>query len=218
MRSRRSLRAVLAALAVTTAGLASCGDRAASHARHGSLDAGVLADATPARPAAGTDVGYSLYDLPSTWRDQHDAQLRLPALAGKVRVVAMIYTSCHATCPLILADLKRIESSVPAARRGAVGFVLVSLDPARDTPGRLAQWAAQTRLDPAHWTLLTGDADAVRELAAALGVRYQPQANDELAHTNAITVLDPAGVVVHQQVGLGAQARGTVDAVRRALR
>jgi protein SCO1/2 len=99
-----------------------------------------------------------------------------------------------------------------------VGFVLVSLDPARDTPGQLAAWAARTQLDSARWTLLNGDAEAVREVAAALGVRYQPQADDELAHTNAITVLDPAGIVVHQQVGLGAQASGTIDAVRLAIR
>ena len=76
-----------------------------------------------------------------------------------------------------------------------------------DTPGRLAEWGARTGLDPARWTLLAGDAGAVREVAAVLGVRYQAQADGELAHTNAITVLDRAGAVVHQQVGLGAAAR-----------
>jgi protein SCO1/2 len=199
-------------------GLAGCGPPATSRTAHASRGDGGLADAAPARPAARREDAYSLYDLPSSWRDQHGTRLRLPALAGRVRVVAMVYTSCHATCPLIVADLKRIESSIPAARRDAVGFVLVSLDPARDTPGQLAAWAARTQLDSARWTLLNGDADAVREVAAALGVRYQPQANDELAHTNAITVLDPAGIVVHQQVGLGAQASGTIDAVRLAIR
>ncbi|MGZ8457856.1 MAG: SCO family protein, partial [Gemmatirosa sp.] len=143
-------------------------------------------------------------------------------LAGTVRVVAMVYTSCHATCPLIVGDLKRIEASIPADRRDDVGFVLVSLDPARDTPARMAEWARRTRLDDTRWTLLNGDADAVREVAAALGVRYQPQtrpqANAELAHTNVVTVLDATGAPVHQQVGLGAAANGTIDAVQRLLR
>jgi protein SCO1/2 len=221
MRAHRSLRPVLGALIAMTVGVAGCGAPATSrtaHAVRASHADGVLADAAPARPAAGREDAYSLYDLPSTWHDQHGTRLRLPALAGRVRVVAMVYTSCHATCPLIVADLKRIESSIPAARRDAVGFVLVSLDPARDTPGQLAAWAARTQLDSARWTLLNGDAEAVREVAAALGVRYQPQADDELAHTNAITVLDPTGIVVHQQVGLGAQASGTIDAVRLAIR
>jgi protein SCO1/2 len=220
------LRALVAALA-----LAGCGASAArpdgattpAHAEHAAHDAhaargSARADDDAARAAATVPDGdYSLYDLDASWRDQRGAAVRLPALAGKVRVVSMVYTSCHATCPLIVADLKRIEASIPAERRDAVGFVLVSLDPARDTPGRLAEWAARTQLDAARWTLLAGDADAVREVAAALGVRYQPQANAELAHTNVITVLDPTGAPVHQQVGLGAAANGTIDAVRRLL-
>jgi protein SCO1 len=206
-----ALPLVLAALAALAAlaGAAACTGRQAQAAR------------AAAEPAAESGEGYSLYDLPSTWRDQRGAAVRLPSLAGTVRVVAMVYTSCHATCPLIVGELKRIEASLPADRRGDVGFVLVSLDPARDTPGRLAEWAARTELDPARWTLLAGDGGAVREVAAALGVRYQPQAGGEggaeLAHTNVITVLDAAGAVAHQQVGLG-EAAGTAAAVRRLLR
>lgn len=176
-----------------------------------------VAASTAATAATPDAERWSLYDLPSAWRDQRGAALRLPALAGKVRVVAMVYTSCHATCPLIVADLKRIEASIPAARRDDVGFVLVSLDPERDTPGRLAEWAARTQLDPSHWTLLAGDDGAVRELSAALGVRYQAQADGELAHTNAITVLDATGAIAHQQPGLGDRAGATVAAVRRLL-
>jgi protein SCO1/2 len=219
-------RAPLPLLALTLA-LAGCGASAArpdaaTHAGHADAathTAGVL-DTGAANGAAElpTGGGYSLYDLPSVWRDQRGAAVRLPALAGRVRVVAMVYTSCHATCPLIVGDLKRIEAAIPAGRRGDVGFVLFSLDPARDTPERLARWAAQTRLDDATWTLLTGAPDAVREMAAALGVRYQPQADAELAHTNVITVLDATGAPVHQQVGLGAAAHGTVAAVQRLLR
>ena len=201
---RTTLPALLLALAAVLLGAAACTGRA---------------PATPAvaAPAAPAGDAYSLYDLPSVWRDQRGAEVRLPSLAGKVRVVAMVYTSCQATCPLIVGDLKRIEASIPAARRDDVGFVLVSLDPERDTPGRLAEWAARTQLDPARWTLLAGDADAVRELAAVLAVRYQPTAGGELAHSNAIAVLDAAGAVAHQQVGLGAAAKGTADAVGRLL-
>lgn len=179
--------------------------------------AAVTPAAVTAAAAADADERWSLYDLPSAWRDQRGAAVRLPSLAGRVRVVAMVYTSCHATCPLIVADLKRIEASIPAARRDAVGFVLVSLDPERDTPGRLAEWAARTQLDPSRWTLLNGDDDAVRELSATLGVRYQAQADGELAHTNAITVLDATGAVAHQQLGLGDPAGATVAAVRTLL-
>lgn len=210
-----ALPLVLALLGAACAGQrGTSGDTArGAHDGHAAAAAPVAASA-PGAPASDVVV----YDLASTWRDQRGAELRLPALAGKVRVVAMVYTSCAATCPLIVGDLKRIEASLPAERRDDVGFVLVSLDPERDTPERMAEWAARTRLDGARWTLLNGGADDVRELAAVLGVRYQPQADGELAHTNAITVLDAVGAIAHQQVGLGAAAAGTVDAVRALLR
>jgi len=205
--------ALLAATLLAFGALASGCRPSADDASAG--DAAARDTAAPA--AAAPAAGYSLYDLPSVWRDQRGDTLRLPALAGKVRVLAMVYTSCQATCPLIVADLKRVERSLPADRRSDVGFVLVSLDPARDTPGRLAEWAEQTQLDPARWTLLSGDDEAVRELAATLDVRYQAQPDGELAHTNALTVLDATGAVAHRQLGLG-DTRATVRATRALLR
>ena len=129
----------------------------------------------------------------------------------------MIYTSCTVTCPLIVADLKRIEAAVPAGRRDDVGFVLVSLDPGRDTPGRLAEWAARTGLNPARWTLLSGSDASVRELAASLDVRYQMQPSGEFAHTNGLTVLDRAGSIAHQQAGLG-DTDASIRSVQSLLR
>ena len=46
-----------------------------------------------------------------------------------------------------------------------------------DTPERLKAYAEDHGLDPAHWTLYHGDEKAVRELAAALGVRYRRDAS-----------------------------------------
>ena len=159
----------------------------------------------------------SLHDLDGAWRDQRDVRVRLQEIGGTVRVVALVYTNCQATCPLIVASLKRVEASLPADRRSSVRFVLVSLDPARDTPGRLAEWAQATRLDPARWTLLNGSDGQLRELAAVLGIRYQRQPDGEMAHTNAVTVVDRAGVAVHQQESLS-DSESTVEAVQALLR
>lgn len=191
------------------------GATAASAAAHEPGD-----DAAGAADFAADDAAdrVSVDDLAATWRDQAGRQTTLAALRAPVRVMALVYTSCRTTCPLVVADLKKIEASIPAGRRADVRFVLVSLDPERDTPGRLAEWAASTRLDAARWTLLNGSDDAVRELAATLDVRYQRQAGGEVAHTNAITVLGADGAVAHQQLGLGDPADETVAAVGRLLR
>lgn len=211
---RTTLSALLVALVALLA-LPACTVADARDDRAASADS-VAAAPAPA-PVAPTPTDWSVYELTSSWVSQRGDTLRLADLAGPVRVVAMVYTECRATCPLIVADLQRVLAAVPAERRADVGVVLVSLDPERDTPGRLAEWARETRLDPARWTLLNGSDAAVRELAATLDVRYQPQPDGELAHTNALTVLDATGAVAHRQIGLG-DTDATVRATRALLR
>lgn len=159
---------------------------------------------------------YSIYDLDSPWRDQGGAVRTLGTLRGRVQVMALVYTRCTHTCPSILAELKSIEAGLDPALRGRAGFVLVSLDPERDTPGRLAEFARGARLDPARWTLLSGDADGVRTLAALLRVRYRDEPDGQISHANSYFVLDREGRPAHRQDGLGTGA-ATVRATIHAL-
>ncbi len=170
-------------------------------------------------PAPGEPTDHSVYNLESTWRDQHDRERTLASLAGRVQVVAMVYTHCGRTCPQVLLDMKRIEGSVAGEHPGEVGFVLVSIDPERDTPERLARFAEGARLDPARWTLLNGSDADVLELAALLGVKYRREGGTEFSHSNVLTVLDRNGEVAHRQLGLGGEGVSeTLEAVRKALR
>lgn len=171
-----------------------------------------VTDAPPA--AAASD--FSAYDLDARWRDQGGRERDLRSLAGRVQVLAMVYTGCTHTCPAIIAELKRLEAAVPAAERGRVGFVLVSLDPEHDTPERLARFAGTLRLDPARWTLLTGDAGAVRELAAVLGIRYRPEADAQISHSNTYLVLDQDGRILHRQDGVGSDIAPVLATLRAA--
>ena len=139
---------------------------------------------------------FSVYDLPGSWRDQAGATRALADFSGSPVLLAMVYTHCTATCPLAVAELKRIA----AEHRGAK-LVLVSLDPERDDPTRLASWARGLGLDTARWTLLTGTDADVRDLAATLGVRYRRVTPEDLAHSNLITLLDREGRIVRQASG-----------------
>jgi protein SCO1 len=178
--------------------------------------AAITAAAAPrAEPVEDRDESFSVFDLDSRWLDQAGRSLSLREVGGKAIVVSMIYTSCTATCPRIIADLKRIESTLLPGELSNVRFVLVSLDSERDTPGQLATWAQELRLDASRWTLLSGSDGAVRELAATLHVRYQQQASGEIAHTNEITILDGRGQP-RLRHGLG-QVEPAAHAVRALL-
>lgn len=166
-------------------------------------------------PAAAAD--FSVYELDARWRDQDGRDRALGALRGRVQVVAMVYTSCTHTCPAIVAELKRLESALDPAERARTGFLLVSLDPGRDTPEQLNRFATSMRLDPAAWTLLTGDADAVRELAALLGIRYRAEADAQISHSNTYLVLNADGRMLHRQDGVGSGTGPALARIRGAL-
>jgi protein SCO1 len=213
----------LAALAVPMGALllvAACGGSAGDAARSGhTAEGGSHAAHGAAATAAGLPLEepspFSIYELDASWHDQHGTARPLASLAGKPQVVALVYTHCTYACPRILADMKRLEAELGPAAAGA-GFVLVSLDPERDTVARLREYAAATRLDPARWTLLTASPDAILELAMLLGVRYR-RVDDEFEHSNVLTVLDQDGRIVHRQVGLGTEPEQSARVLARLV-
>jgi protein SCO1 len=160
-------------------------------------------------------TGHSLYHLDDVWHDQTGAARLLSSLRGRPQVITVAYTHCGHACPRLLLDMKRIEAALEGA---GVGFVLVSIDPSRDTPERLAHYADATWLDRSRWTLLTAPDPAVRGLAALLGVRYRAAGDGEFSHSNVITVLDAEGEIVYRQIGLGEDPGGAVRALRSLLR
>lgn len=228
MRPRPPARRLLpAALFVVASGLSGCGAPpdmvgegmampagqehavASDHAVHAAH-----ADGLDARAAAD----HSLYVLPSSWTDQHGVTDGLDRLAGRPQVVAMVYTHCSFACPALIAVMKRIEEEM--ATRGVadrVGFTLVSIDPERDTPERLATFAASARLDATRWTLLTGSESDVRALSVLLGVQYRETADGGFEHSNLVTVLDRQGVPVVRLEGLGADPAAATAALETML-
>jgi protein SCO1 len=150
--------------------------------------------------AAFTDK--SLYQTGSRWTMDTGRQIKLGALRGKPQVVAMFFANCQYACPLLVNDMRRIETALTPAERARVGFVLVTFDPKRDTADALAEYRRVHNLPTERWTLLRGEPEDVQELAALLGVRYKQDARGQFAHSNIITVLNAEGEIVHQEVGL----------------
>ena len=72
------------------------------------------------------------------------------------------------------------------------------------------------RLAAAQWSLLRGTPDDTLELAALLGVKFKREASGQFSHSNLITVLNAAGEIIYQQVGLSQDIEETVKAIERA--
>jgi protein SCO1/2 len=175
----------------------------AGHGSHVELPAGAYSDR-------------SIYQLESTWTTATEQSLRLGSLQGRVQLVAMIYTTCEAACPIIVSLMQRIATALPADLHPHVGFVLVTFDPERDTPAVLRAYRAKMHLDPTSWVLLTGPPDDVLELAMLLGIKYKREQSGDFLHSNVITVLNKAGEIVHRHEGLQQDMASTIEAIRRA--
>lgn len=143
----------------------------------------------------------SLYQLDVTFTDDTGKAFSLGELRGRPVALNLFFASCGYACPLTVTDLLSVQASLPADVRERAVFVLVSFDTARDTTAVLAQYRQQRQLD-GNWIILRGTDDAVRELAALVGVKYKREADGSFAHSNVVTILNPQGEIVHQRLGL----------------
>jgi protein SCO1/2 len=166
----------------------------------------------PETAAVASSSAASIYQLASRWTDEDREPFTLNRLAGKVQVVAMIFTHCGYACPRIVDNMKAVEEALPAADRDGTGFVLVSFDPDRDTAAVLKAYAAEKGLD-GHWTLLHGTEAEVRELSMLLNVHYNALPAGNFNHSNVITVLDRTGAVAQSFSGLDINVKDVVSAI-----
>lgn len=84
-------------------------------------------------------------------------------LAGQVWVADFIFTSCAGVCPILSARMAEIQREL-AERQLDARLVSFSVDPARDTPAVLREYAARWGADPDVWWFVTGERDALYEL------------------------------------------------------
>lgn len=155
----------------------------------------------------------SIYNLPSHWTTQDGNEIELKDLQGKVLAMVMIYTSCQAACPRLVADMRNIEAQIPQDKMENVQFVFVSIDPKTDTPERLIAFAKENDMEDDQWLFLRGTEEDTREFAAVLAVNYKKISPMDFSHSNIISVFDQGGELAHQQEGLGVNNKETVEAI-----
>ncbi len=129
------------------------------------------------------------------FKDHEDRVFDLSRLRGKWSFLFFGYTHCPDICPTTLATLARAHENIARSAAGAkdVQFVFISVDPNRDTAGKLGQYV--TYFDTAFLGV-TGDDAQLGNLAAQLGAAYQlaitpGMENYPVYHTTAVFLVDP---------------------------
>lgn len=114
---------------------------------------------------------------------------------GSYSLLYFGYTHCPDICPLGLATITAALQQLGSAA-DLISPYFVTVDPARDTPSRLAEYV--TAFHP-RLVGVTGNLSDIRSLANGLGVRFMVAAlNDQVFvdHTSTSYLLGPDGAVV----------------------
>lgn len=160
----------------------------------------------------------SIFNLTTTWNTQDAKSIELKELKGKTLVMVMIYTTCKAACPRLVADMRNIVKEIPEEYTNKVQYVFVSIDPENDTPKVLKEFAKTNYMDADNYTFLQGTKDGVREFANVLAVKYKEISPLDFSHSNIISVFNPKGELIHQQEGLGVDNKETIAKINELVK
>lgn len=152
--------------------------------------------------------------LETTWRGEDGKPATLAALQGRWYALSFIYTSCAGSCPLTTKKLKRLDRALEDAGK-PLDIVVVSLDPAHDSPAELVKYRERYQLDAAsRWRILVGDDAQVRALTMLLDFKYtrNPESG-VISHDNTVFLVDPRGDVATSMSSLDQPLEAFVAAV-----
>ncbi|MBM3726175.1 MAG: SCO family protein [Acidobacteria bacterium] len=82
------------------------------------------------------------------------------ALAGRVWIADFIFANCPGPCPRMSSRMRRLQKELPG-----VSLVSFTVDPERDTPAALAEYATRFQADTRSWHFLTGPKEALHRLS-----------------------------------------------------
>ena len=127
--------------------------------------------------------------------DDKNRVFDLASLKGKWSFLFFGFTHCPDVCPTTLAVLARARDSIVKNTAGAedIQFVFISVDPNRDTAGKLRQYV---NYFDTTFLGVTGDDAQIGNLAGQLGAAYQVAItpgieNYPVYHSAAVFLVDP---------------------------
>lgn len=122
--------------------------------------------------------------------DTDGSAFDLSAFAGTDTLLFFGYTHCPDVCPATIGELFGVFQALPETQA-----VFVSVDPERDTPEFMAEWA---QYFPENFHAVTGSPAAIRRAADEYGARYarvetSSQAGYTMSHTADLYLIDAEG-------------------------
>jgi len=116
-------------------------------------------------------------------------------LAGKIWIADFIYTTCPGPCPMISSRMSEMQKPLV---KTDVHLVSVTVDPEKDTPQRLREYANRLQAEPGRWDFLTGPKSAIYDLSRRgfkLAAAEHDGENGEPLHSTRMILVDRHGQI-----------------------
>jgi protein SCO1/2 len=143
------------------------------------------------RPRMGLAPGFSLVD-PAGQRVTNED------LRGKLVLYNFAGTTCGVACDEMAQSMAGVQELLGRVDTHGlpVKLVTITVDPAHDTPERLANYAVQLGADPTRWTFLTGEASRIKNaVGGGFGVYYQADEGGQFKLDPEFVLVDGNGIM-----------------------
>lgn len=123
-------------------------------------------------------------------------RVRLHNFRGKLVLLYFGYTHCPGICPTTLANVAQALHQL-GARANQVQLLMISVDPERDTPDKLAAYVPHFH---PSFIGLTGSAEDIAAVAPLFGIYYEKQEGTTdtgylVNHSPTLMVIDQQGIM-----------------------
>src|SRR5690625_171089 len=130
-------------------------------------------------------------------------------LEGHWWVADFIFTNCETVCIPMTANMLKLKEMLEEEGLDDVKLVSYSVDPERDTPEVLQEYAEENGVDLDRWTFLTGyDFEEIEQYAIdtfKVWVAAPEEGSDQVEHASYFSLVSPEGRIENHYSGTKAE-------------
>lgn len=138
---------------------------------------------------------YSKAVIPGTYTNQNGETITEESLKNNIVVADFVFTHCPSICPRMATQMLRIQDEF--AKKDDLQLISFSIDPVRDTVGRLKWYTEKIGVQDDMWSFVTAPKNVIDKTSESLMVFQEKDKNAPggYNHASQFILMDKNGIV-----------------------